>query len=172
MLAFIDRLFFFFTKPVFVIGVRFGMNPKELERFLKFMVVGTIGFVVDFGTLNLLHLVFGLPVLTSNAISFSLAVLSNFAWNRLWTYPESRSKPVSGQLPQFALVNVVGLGINTVVLWALTPPFTAMVGELGYNIAKGIATIIVLFWNFFVNRYWTYKHVDEMVETTGGEPVG
>jgi putative flippase GtrA len=23
-----------------------------------------------------------------------------------------------------------------------------------------IATIVVLFWNFFVNRYWTYSDVD------------
>ena len=61
---------------------------------------------------------------------------------------------------QFAVVNVIGWGINTFVLWALTPVFTSLVGELGYNIAKAIATIIVLFWNFFVNRYWTYSDVE------------
>ena len=33
---------------------RFGLNPKEAERFFKFMVVGAIGFVVDFGLFNLL----------------------------------------------------------------------------------------------------------------------
>jgi len=160
MLALVDRLFFFFTKPLFVIGGRFGVNLKELERFLKFMVVGTIGFVIDFGTLNLLVLLGGLDVLVANTISFSLAVLSNFTWNRLWTYPDSRSKQARSQLVQFAIVNVVGWGINTFVLWALTPLFTDLVGRLGYNIAKAIATIIVLFWNFFVNRYWTYSDVD------------
>ncbi len=160
MIELIDSLFFFFTKPVFRIGVRFGVNPKELERFLKFMVVGTIGFVIDFGTLNLLHLVFGLHVLVANSISFSLAVLSNFTWNRLWTYPDSRSKPVRSQLGQFAVVNIMGWGINTLVLWLLTPIFTDLVGDLGYNIAKAIATIIVLFWNFFINRYWTYSDVE------------
>jgi putative flippase GtrA len=160
MLSVVDRLFFLFTRPVFAIAGRFGLNPKELERFLKFMVVGTIGFVVDFGTLNLLVLVVGLPVLISNTISFSLAVISNYTWNRLWTYPDSRSKPVRSQLTQFVVVNVAGLGINTLVLATLTPVFTRLVGELGYNIAKAIATVIVLFWNFFVNRYWTYSDVD------------
>jgi putative flippase GtrA len=160
MLTVVDRLFFFLTRPVFAVAGRFGVNPKELERFLKFMVVGTIGFVVDFGTLNLLVLLVGLPVLIANTISFSLAVISNYTWNRLWTYPDSRSKPVRSQLVQFVVVNVAGLGINTVVLAALTPLFTRMVGELGYNIAKAIATVIVLFWNFFVNRYWTYSDVD------------
>ena len=160
MLIVVDKLFFFFTRPVFAIAGRFGVNPKELERFLKFMVVGTIGFVVDFGTLNLLVLVAGLPVLVANTFSFSLAVISNYTWNRLWTYPDSRSKRIRSQLTQFFVVNVAGWGINTFVLWALTPLFTGMIGELGYNIAKAIATVIVLFWNFFVNRYWTYSDVD------------
>ena len=160
MLALIDNLFFFLTKPAFKVAGRFGANEKEVERFLKFMVVGTIGFVVDFGVLNLLVLLAGLEVLVANTISFSLAVLSNFSWNRLWTYPDSRTKPIRSQLTQFFLVNVVGWGINTLVLWLLTPVFTALTGRLGYNIAKAIATIIVLFWNFFINRYWTYNDVD------------
>jgi len=123
------------------------------------MAVGTLGFVIDFGTLNLLVLVMGLEVLVANTISFTLAVLSNFTWNRLWTYPDSRSKPIRSQLTQFSIVNVLGLGINTLVLWALTPASTALIGRLGYNIAKAIATVVVLFWNFFVNRYWTYSDV-------------
>ena len=160
MIALIDKLFFFFAKPIFTISSRYGGKEKEIERFLKVMVVGAIGFVVDFGTLNLLVLVFGLDVLVANTVSFSLAVLSNFTWNRLWTYPDSRSKPIRAQLVQFTSVNIIGWGINTLVLWLLTPFFTDMVGELGYNIAKAIATIIVLFWNFFVNRYWTYNDVE------------
>ena len=160
MLSQIDKLFMFFTRPVFIVADRFDINKKELERFLKFMVVGTVGFVVDFGTLNLLVLLAGLPVLVANTISFTLAVLSNFTWNRLWTYPDSRSKLLRSQLTQFFIVNILGWGINTLTLWLLTPPFTNLVGRLGYNIAKAIATIIVLFWNFFVNRYWTYSDVD------------
>ncbi len=156
----IDKLFFFFTKPVFSVAARTGAKPKEVERFLKFLVVGTIGFVVDFGTLFLLHAELGLELLIANTISFSLAVVSNFTWNRIWTYPDSRSKPVRRQLIQFFVVNVAGWGINTFVLWLLNPLFTDLVGRLGYNIAKAIATIIVLFWNFFVNRYWTYSDID------------
>jgi putative flippase GtrA len=156
----IDTIFFFFSKPVFIVAEKFGMNLKELERFLKFMVVGTIGFVVDYGTLNFLVLVLGFPLLIANTISFSLAVLSNFTWNRYWTYPDSRTKAIRSQLVQFTVVNLMGWGINTLVLWLTTPYFTSLVGELGFNISKAIATIIVLFWNFFINRYWTYNDVE------------
>jgi len=32
-------------------------------------------------------------------------------------------------------------------------------GPLGYNVAKAIAIIVVLFWNFGVNRVWTYRGI-------------
>jgi len=152
-------------------------NRKELERFLKFMVVGTIGAVVDFGTLYLLHAVWGLPILLSNTCSFTAAVLSNFTWNRYWTYPDSRSKPIHTQLTQFFAVNVVGWAINSSILLLLRYPCVSLVDGLsthfsvlgdpdlvyrmGYNLAKAIATIVVLFWNFFMNRFWTYRDVGQ-----------
>ena len=135
-------------------------NRKEVNRFSKFLVVGTIGFVIDFGLLNLLHLRFGIAVLVANAFSFSSAMTSNFIWNRYWTYQDSRSKPFLSQYVQFAGVNVLGLGINTLVLLLTLPMANHLIGALGYNAAKVIATLVVLFWNFFVNRYWTYSDVE------------
>ncbi len=154
-------------------------NRKEINRFLKFAVVGTIGAVVDFSILYLLHAVWGLHLALANTISFSCAVLSNFIWNRLWTYPDSRSKPVSAQLGQFAVVNIAGWAINTTIVLLLSAPLTALVVnvarnltivqlritpeiayKIGYNAAKVIATGVVMFWNFFINRFWTYNDVD------------
>jgi len=146
-------------------------NRVEVERFFKFAVVGTIGAVVDFGILYLLHAVLGWPLALSNTISFTCAVLSNFTWNRLWTYPDSRSKPIGAQLVQFFAVNVAGWAINTGILLALNRPFTQVAGtlppvataelahKLGYNAAKVLATGVVMFWNFFINRFWTYNDV-------------
>jgi putative flippase GtrA len=136
-------------------------RPKEFERFLKFATVGVIGMVVDFGILNLLVQVFHLPVLVANIFSFSAAVVSNFTWNRLWTFPESRQRPLFRQLGQFAIVNVVGLLINEVVLFVVLQAIQAVVpSPLNYNLAKAFAIGVVLFWNYFVNRLWTYKGIE------------
>lgn len=152
-------------------------SPKELERFIKFAIVGIIGGVVDFTILNLMKSVFeraGLGVgaggpldphqiqlAAANAISFSAAVVSNFTWNRLWTFPESRERPVGGQLARYAVVNIVGLGINTVLLLVMDryvfQNFFSM--RLSYNLAKAFAIGVVLFWNFGVNRIWTYRGI-------------
>jgi putative flippase GtrA len=153
-------------------------NPKEFERFVKFAIVGTIGAVVDFVILNIMKLIFegiGLGVgwnlsleihqiqlIAANIISFSTAVLSNFTWNRLWTFPESRERPLGSQLVQFAIVNVLGLGINTVILVVMDQyAFQHFVSErLSYNLAKAFAICVVLFWNFGVNRIWTYRGIE------------
>ena len=117
-------------------------NSKEITRFLKFCVVGTLGAVIDFGSLNLLILSFGFSKILANTCSFSVAVISNFIWNRLWTFPEARDRPIVPQLGQFFLVNI-GLAHY----------------KLAYNLSKAIATIIVLFWNFGANRLWTYRGI-------------
>ena len=148
------------------IAGRFGMNPKEAERFIKFAIVGTIGFVVDFGTLALLKEGFGFPTLLANTISFSAAVTSNFLFNRFWTYPDSRSKSLWVQMGQFFAVNIIGLLINNTILYFMEGVFNGwltvvpVLADRGYIFAKMAATIVVLFWNFFVNRYWTYSDVE------------
>jgi putative flippase GtrA len=56
-------------------------------------------------------------------------VISNFLWNRYWTYPESRSKPIGRQMTQFFVLNLMGLGINLIVLASWTRVATPIVGS-------------------------------------------
>jgi putative flippase GtrA len=134
-------------------------HPAELGRFLRFAVVGTIGAVVDFSVLNMGILLFGLEKWLANTVSFTVAVCSNFTWNRFWTYPESRSEPPWRQLGQFFLVNLVGYGINQAVFLSLDRRVFATWGAWGYNVSKAIAIGVVLFWNFGINRIWTYRAI-------------
>ncbi len=146
-------------------------NPIERTRFFKFMVVGVIGAVVDFGISNLLWKLFGLTLTLAGTISFICAIVSNFIWNRYWTYPDSRSKPVARQLTMFFIVNVAGLAIRLPILHYLELPIRGLFERLslsipltpiflGKNITLAIAVGIVMLWNFFINRYWTYNDVD------------
>ena len=89
------------------------MNSKERSRFLRFAVVGAIGAVVDFGIFNLLSSTKILPAIWASVVSFICAVVSNFLWNRFWTYPDSRGKKIGHQVFQFTLVSLIGLGIRT-----------------------------------------------------------
>lgn len=141
---------------------------REFSRFLKFSVVGAIGAIVDFGTFNLLNACLHVWSVLASALSFTAAVTSNFLWNRYWTYPDSRAKPVGQQAVQFALVNFVGLTIRTPIFAFSEPHLVRLAGrvpidlgigptQLGRNLALALAVIAVLFWNFAVNRMWTYS---------------
>jgi putative flippase GtrA len=153
-------------------------NPKRMERFVKFAIVGALGAVVDFVVLNIMKIVFEtaglgegwdvglephqIQLIAANAISFSAAVLSNFTWNRLWTFPESRERPWGTQLVQFSIVNVLGLIINTALLVVMDHyVFGIFFGDrVSYNLAKAFAICVVLFWNFGVNLIWTYRGIE------------
>jgi putative flippase GtrA len=145
-------------------------QPQERTRFIKFMVVGAIGAVVDFGIMNLLSKLFNMPLIIAGTISFICAIVSNFLWNRFWTYPDSRSRPIARQLFMFAIVNVAGLVIRLPILHYLEPPMKTLFESLpvslplnaeilGKNSTLMVAVGVVMLWNFFVNRYWTYNDV-------------
>jgi len=182
--------------PILAIAARFGDRSKEVERFLKFAVVGSIGALVDFGTVIVLQATvfppadkIGTPlpgnVVIATTIAFLAAVVSNFLWNRFWTYPDSRSRSIRRQLALFTFVSFVGwLGrtiwirlsyhaIGVMMMPILLPlvhvfrptyvPSLTADDKLGTIIAQFVGIIVVMFWNFFVNRYWTYNDVKQSI---------
>ncbi len=145
-------------------------NRAEVERFIKFMIVGIIGAVVDFGSYNFMIELAGLPPEAAGTMSFGLAICSNFVWNRFWTYPDSRSKPITRQFVQFFVVNALAIIIRLPTIALTKGPFGRLAERalslepetaetIGNNVALAVAVIIAMFWNFFVNRFWTYSDV-------------
>lgn len=132
---------------------------KEATRFARFLTVGAVGTVLDFSILTLLKLA-GLPTLFANSISFTAGLLNNFTWNRLWTFGDSAKVDWRRQLAQFTLVSLVGLALNNLIVLSLEGLFGAMLGssQWAYLPAKVIATGMVVFWNYFANRTWTFKN--------------
>lgn len=147
-------------------------DNKERTRFLKFAVVGAFGAVIDFGVMNLLTHLANMRLVYAGTVSFLCAVVSNFIWNRYWTYPESRSRHLLHQLGMFFLVNLAGIAIRVPILHFGEPPLLHVFEQsfrldfssaefLAKNLTLAIAVGIVMLWNFFVNRYWTYNDIED-----------
>ena len=147
------------------------VDKKERTRFFKFAVVGAIGSVIDIGMMNLLTQVFHLPLVAGGSISFICAVVNNFLGNRYWTYPDSRSRRIRYQFGMFFLVNTVGIAIRIPILKFVEPPLIVffeglknlsveVADALAKNATLLLAIGVVMLWNFFANRYWTYNDVD------------
>lgn len=171
---------------ILAVAARFGDKSKEVERFLKFAVVGSIGAIVDFGTLIVLQATILPPVNDLNVViattcAFLAAIISNFTWNRFWTYPDSRSRSVRRQMALFAFISVIGwlgrtiwiklayLPLGAFLLPVMLPeilifrpgyvPGPNAEAKLGTLAAQFIGVIVVMFWNFLANRRWTYNDV-------------
>jgi putative flippase GtrA len=152
--------------------VAFWRDPRERTRFLKFAVVGAFGAAVDFGIANLLVYTLHISLIAAGTVSFICAIISNYTWNRMWTYPDSRSKSPLTQFVQFSVTSVLGLSIRIPIL-KFGEPFLFHIFEslpfqipfvtpdfLAKNITLATAIIVVMFWNFFINRFWTYNDVE------------
>lgn len=129
----------------------------ELIRFVRFAIVGTLGTILDFSVLIILKELAGFPTLLANTLAYGTGVINNFSLNRMWTYSDAHHKRVLVQFAQFATVSTGGVLLNNLIVLSLETPFSTLFGEQGYIPAKMVATLIVVFWNFFVNRYWTFK---------------
>jgi putative flippase GtrA len=157
---------------------------QDIVRFLKFCVVGVIGTAIDFGIFNLLHNILGWDRILSNTLSVTAAIVNNYLWNLFWVYPETRGRQNTKKFIQFIIVSITAWALNTGILWSserwvfgTNGLFAGLVGKaagmlgaehevLSSNAAKVLATGIVLFWNFFVNRLWTFRDVDSAEPTT------
>lgn len=151
-------------------------DSTERKKFFRFAIVGAIGSVIDFGVFNLLSSLLNFSALWSSVISFILAVISNFVWNRLWTFPETRNSPVLKQLTQFSIVSLAGLAIRTPLFAFLEKQFVPLAETwipniltpriVGHNVALASVILVVMLWNYFVNRFWTFKNPSKRNEVT------
>ena len=144
---------------------------KERVRFLKFATVGAFGAALDFLVMNLMTSLFGMKLVYAGTISFICAVISNFMLNRYWTYPDSRSRHILHQLGMFFIVNAAGIGIRIPILHFVEPLMERVFENMAHvshasaqflakNATLAFAIGLVMIWNFFINRYWTYNDID------------
>ena len=146
-------------RPLIVrLPLRVQKHIQEIKIFVKFSVVGTTGAIVDLGLLNLLHYFvwredWDVMLYPAVAIAFSAAVVNNYIWNILWTYRhQDHSDQHHVTLSKFFVVSLVGLFINLAIVYLLTD-----VADLYWLVSKLVAMGVVLFWNFTVNRLWTFN---------------
>ena len=71
----------------------------------------------------------------------------------------------------FFAVNIAGVAIRIPILHFIESPFLSLLKRmnlmvilspevLAKNLTLALAVGIVMLWNFFVNRYWTYNDVE------------
>lgn len=129
------------------------------HRFLKFGIVGMSGVFVNLAVLylcqehifsNIQSPKMRLDISLATAIFF--ATVSNFIWNRAWTWGDRKrnwNKHIFFQFCQYAFACWIGIVLQLI--------FTKLFAiYLHYLIANLIAILLASFVNFIVNSFWTF----------------
>lgn len=133
---------------------------KLIEQFLKFGVVGTIAFCIDYGVLMLLSQAFDVDPVLSAAVSFCVSVVFNYMASMRYVFTHRADMSRSREFAVFIVLSAVGLVINEACMAA----GVAVLGTsaLMVTVTKLFATAVVMVWNFFSRKKWL----------DGGEPAG
>jgi putative flippase GtrA len=121
----------------------FGATASVLHQFTRYLVVGGLAFLLDFGSLYLLTEFAGLHYLISAAVAFLIGLVANYCLSRLWVFDRRTLESVTAEFLIFAGIGIVGLGLNEAIMW-----FVAEKIHFHYLVAKAISAGIVLIWNF------------------------
>lgn len=148
--------------------VPFFYATRRVKTFIKFGVVGLTGTIVDFLFYKLFINSLGLPPATSKGFSAEIAIVNNFVWNHMWTFKHRRTKTnIYQKFGIFNLVSLGGLIIGVLIVKFLHSAYgdgIFYIGNFGlaYNNLYFFATIPpVTLWNFFINHFITWKHIEE-----------
>jgi putative flippase GtrA len=140
--------------------VRIAQKPG-VRQLAKFGLVGISSTIVNFAVLNLMLIVLHQNKYAAVTVAFLVSVINGYFWNRRWTFKNAPTKAVHTQFTQFLLVNLVSWGLDLLFVRLISVPLEndfhiSMVKAT--NLAQLVATGVLVFWNYFANRLWTFKH--------------
>ncbi|KKS96316.1 hypothetical protein A3B05_01420 [Candidatus Giovannonibacteria bacterium RIFCSPLOWO2_01_FULL_43_160] len=157
-----------------------GARAKPFfSQFGRYAAAGFLSTAIDFSVLNFTSYITGVTagviVGWVNAPGFLIAVINGYLWNKLWVFaPQTRFRSLTdpnlvwvktglfADFPKFLAVGIGGLIINSVLIIALTTyapvSIISAVGPSKWlNVAKFIANIAVIIWNFLGFKFFVFS---------------
>lgn len=123
-------------------------HRKSTACFLKYAIASGMTVPIGLGSLYLLTDVVGIHYLTSNAIAFVLSTAIWWSLHSTWTFRDMQTDVLS--VPKTLVVRLLVLGINEVILYALTTT------GLWYMASSAVAITIGFPVGFYLSRRWIW----------------
>jgi putative flippase GtrA len=145
------------------------LRKLAAKKQFRFVLVGGIATIIDFGLLNLFNF-FGWSPLIANTLSTGLAMVFSFFMNKKYTF-QSDSKNYAREVALFIIFTLIGLWIiqNGIIQLLLLididlPEFVRLNG------AKLVATLASMTWNYMMyNKVVFRKKSPQKTSPTASE---
>ncbi|MDD5397109.1 MAG: GtrA family protein [Candidatus Moranbacteria bacterium] len=145
---FIDTIFDFFLPK---------KTSQGLRQFLKYLFCGGVSTLTDMFVLYVSTHFLGINHLVAAAAAFVAGVATNYSLNTMLVFKSSGK--IKRELSLFVIIGVGGLLWTETILWILVDNMNFKI-----MIAKMIAVILVLNWNFFMRKKFVFR-VEPNLET-------
>ena len=127
-----------------------------LIQLFRYIFVGGLAFLVDFGLLYFFTEYLHIYYLISASMSFIIGLVVNYLLSIKWVFGNRQLKNRTSEFVVFGVIGLVGLGLNALIIWLLTD-----FASVYYLISKIISTVLVFLFNFFARRYLLFNKGDE-----------
>ncbi|MEM8736855.1 MAG: glycosyltransferase family 2 protein [Planctomycetota bacterium] len=128
---------------------------KTAMELLQFLVVGASGVVVNLVTLTVLSLM-GASDLLALSGGLVVSVLTNFGFNRRFTFSYARRGNMWKQMAGYFTVTAIAAVVNYVVAVALLRTLLSEV-RFGLQLAALAGIAVGMMFNFLGNRFYVFK---------------
>lgn len=133
---------------------------KNNQQKLRFLAVGGFNTALDFGLLFVLK-AFGLPVITANIMSTTIAFCFSFFANKKYTFKTTDTN-VKREIVLFIAITLFGLWVlQTIIIklvtYALEP--YGLPSDVTLLVAKLVATVVTMVWNYVM--YSRFVFIDK-----------
>lgn len=135
--------------------VNIAIQTAILGQFLRFCVVGVVGFVADAGSLQLLVKWSDMGLYSGRIISYLIAASITWALNRRYTFQVKTNNTKGKEWSVYVVANGFGAMVNY-GCYALTVSLFALTQEMPV-IGVAIGSIAGLGFNFITNRYYVFR---------------
>lgn len=123
------------------------MDKRLVSQILRFAVVGTLAFLIDFGFLIFFTEVFHISYLASATLSFIIALIFNYVVSMRFVFAHKEGMSKQREFIIFVVLSVIGLTLNDVLMWSCVDLFA-----IDYRFAKIVATVLVTAYNFISRK--------------------
>lgn len=127
------------------------LQKEDIKLFVGYILFAGFATLVDLGLLYSLAEFFHIWYLYSAAFAYLIGMVTNYLLNKYFNF-ENKSKQIFMQFGLFAIVALVGLGINQLVLYSLVE-----FAKFWYMSAKVVAILIGLIWSFYGHKKLTFN---------------
>lgn len=140
-----------------------GKRILIMLQAARFFLVGTLNTFIDLAVLNLLiwfsGIATGIVYSGFKAISFLVATINSYFWNKYWTFGKKEA-PRPKEFLKFFVVTTIGLLINVSIASFLVNIFGPQFGlseKIWATFGAIIAAFFAFVWNFLASKFIVFK---------------